>query len=156
TAPAWAALATAAALVLGVVLINLPGSTPRQQPVAIEQVVAGFRSQQLPGTEMPTGQAPDLRALDLRQVGAAAGTVAGTTMTAFAYQDSVGRELVVYLSGEPFPTALGAQQLSGPDGPWVAVSQGVTILCARSPHALLVLSTDRELVMATAEALRVI
>jgi len=55
---------------------------------------------------------------------------------------------VVYLSREPFPSALGAQRLTGPDGPWVATSDGVTVLCARSPHALLVLSLDRELVLA--------
>lgn len=150
-----AILATAAVLIVGVSLVTLPTRAPAEQPPAIALAVAGFRSQQLPGNQLPSGQAPDLQSLDLRQVGAASGSVAGTMVTAFAYRDSIGRDLVVYLSDEPFPTAVGADLLSGPDGPWVAQSEGITVLCARSPHALLVLGADRRLVMATAEVLQV-
>ena len=155
---ALAVLATAAALALG--LLVVPGLLAADrtdltaQPVAIAQAVAGFRAHVLPGAQLPVGQAPDLTALGLRPVGAAAGEVAGTMVSAFAYRDSAGRDLTVYLSREPFPTAVGATRLTGADGPWVAVEKGVTMLCARSPHALLVLSQDRALVMATAAAMR--
>ena len=153
---ALAALATAAALTAAVLVV--PGvighDRTTTQPVAIAQAIAGFRAHELPGSQVPVGQAPDLTGLDLRPIGAAAGDVAGTTVTAFAYRDSAGRDLTVLLSRAPFPTALGARRLAGADGPWIATAQGVTVLCARSPHALLVLSQDRALVMATAAAMR--
>ena len=155
-------LATTSALVLGLVVVVLFGGRDvgalhgtAGQPVAIGQAVAGFQQHRLPGTRLPTAQAPDLATLGLAPVGAAAGSVAGTEVTAFSYRDAAGRDLMVYLSQHPFPTAVGARQLAGPDGPWLATARGVTVLCARSPHALLVLSLDRQLVLDTAKALRV-
>ena len=153
-------LAAASALVLVVVFLfgvrDLGASHGAAgQPVAIGQAVAGFREHRLPGTRLPAAQAPDLGALGLAPVGAAAGSVAGTEVTAFSYRDAAGRDVMVYLSQQPFPTAVGARQLAGPDGPWLATTRGVTVLCARSPHALLVLSLDRQLVLDTAKALRV-
>lgn len=150
---ALVAAVAAAALVLvggGVLVATRAPAQPGQIAAAVE----GFRARRLPGTLVPADQAPDLRGLGLRAVGAAAGPVAGRTVTAYAYRDDAGRDLVLYLSAEPFPTARGATLLRGPDGPWVATTGGVTVLCARSPHALLVLSRDRELVMATAAAMR--
>lgn len=63
---------------------------------------------------------------------------------------------MVYLSDEPFPEAPGAQQLAGPDGPWVAERGDVIILCARVPHALLVVGQDDRLVRSAASALGVL
>jgi len=76
-------------------------------------------------------------------------------VTAYSYEDATGRDLLVYLSREAFPTALGAQRLTGLDGPWITTTEGVTVLCARSPHALLVLGQDRQLVLDVARALAV-
>ena len=128
------------------------------QPVAISQVVSGFRQHRLPGTRLPQAPAPDLTMLGLMPVGAAAGAIADTEVTAFSYRDSAGRDAMVYLSAQPFPTAVGARPLVGhdrPDGPWVATTRGVTVLCGRSPHALLVLSQDEQLVLDIADVLRV-
>ncbi len=153
-------LATASAVVLVVVVlfgVRDVGAWhgAAGQPVAIGQAVAGFQQHRLPGTRLPAAQAPDLGTIGLAPVGAAAGSVAGSEVTAFSYRDAAGRDVMVYLSQRPFPTAVGARQLAGPDGPWLATTRGVTVLCARSPHALLVLSLDRQLVLDTAKALRV-
>jgi len=154
-------LAGAVALVVAVPFgVWQVGQSPAAvgQPVAISQAVSGFREHRLPGTRLPQSQAPDLAVLGLTPVGAAAGSVAGTEVTAFSYRDTAGRDVMVYLSAQPFPTAVGAWRLAGddrPEGPWVATTRGVTVLCGRSPHALLVLSLDRQLVLDTAGVLRV-
>ena len=154
-------LAGAAALVVAVPLgVWQVGQSTAAigQPVAISQAVSGFQEHRLPGTRLPQAPAPALAMLGLTPVGAAAGVVAGTEVTAFSYRDPAGRYVMVYLSAQPFPTAVGARRLAGhnrPDGPWVATSGGITVLCARSPHALLVLSQDRQLVLDIANVLRV-
>lgn len=158
--PARLLLATAAALVLVAAvpwgLWQTGGATARAgQPAAISQAVADYRGHRLPGTRLPQSQAPDLRALGLVPVGAAAGSVAGTDVTAFSYRDATGRDVMIYLSQQPFPTAVGARRLTGADGPWLASTRGVTVLCGRAPHALLVVSLDRQLVLDTATLLRV-
>ncbi len=131
-----------------------PSGSPRQ-PAAISAAVADFRALRLPGTEVPRTAAPDLSQVRLHPMGAAAGVVEGRAVTAYAYRDSAGRDLLIYLSQEPFPTAPGAERLGGPDGPWIASARGVTVLCARSPHAVLVLGLDRRLVLDVARTLNV-
>ncbi len=145
-----------AGLALLLVIAAHPGrsGSPRQ-PAAISAAVADFRALRLPGTEVPRAAAPDLSQVRLRPMGAAAGVVAGRVVTAYAYRDSAGRDLLIYLSQEPFPTAPGAERLGGPDGPWIAGARGVTVLCARSPHAVLVLGLDRRLVLEVARTLNV-
>ncbi len=141
-------------LALLVVVTLQPGrSGPPAQPAAVGAAVADFRALRLPGTEVPRGAAPDLSQVRLRPMGAAAGVLVGRAVTAYSYRDSAGRDLLVYRSREPFPTAAGAKRLAGPDGPWIAGIGGVTVLCARSPHALLVLGLDRRLVLDAARAL---
>lgn len=153
TAGGGLALAGLALLVLVAAHPSRSGS-PRQ-PTAISAAVADFRALRLPGTEVPRAAAPDLSQVRLRPMGAAAGVVAGQAVTGYAYHDSAGRDLLIYLSQEPFPTATGAELLDGPDGPWIAGTGGVTVLCARSPHAMLVLGLDRRLVLEVGRALNV-
>jgi len=151
--PALGGLALGGLALLVVVALYPGRSGPPRQPAAIGAAVADFRALRLPGTEVPRGAAPDLSQVRLRPMGAAAGVVAGRAVTAYSYRDSAGRDLLVYLSREPFPTAAGAERLAGPDGPWIAGIGGVTVLCARSPHALLVLGLDRRLVLDAARVL---
>jgi len=153
TAGGGLALAGLASLV---VIAAQPGrsGSPRQ-PAAISAAVADFRALRLPGTGVPRAAAPDLSQVKLRPMGAAAGVVAGRVVPTYAYRDSAGRDLLIYLSQEPFPTAAGAERLGGPDGPWIAGARGVTVLCARSPHAVLVLGLDRRLVLEVARTLNV-
>ena len=143
----------AASLVLALILVLGGGTT---EPPSLRQAVADFSAQKLPGAQLPVQRAPDLSALDLQPVGAGGGTYAGLEVDGYAYRDPAGRRVVLYLSDEPFPEAPGAQQLAGEDGPWVAQRGDVIVLCARLPHALLVVGQDDELVRSTASALGVL
>ena len=142
-------------MLLLVVVPSWGGRSGAHQPPAVGAAVADFRALRLPGALVPEAGAPDLTPVHLRSIGAAGGVVGGRPVTAYAYRDAAGRNVLVYLSEKPFPTAVGAQRLTGPDGPWIATIDRVTVLCARSPHALLILGLDRELVLGVARELDV-
>jgi hypothetical protein len=141
-----------AAAAAAIVLVVAVGRGPTEPP-ALREAVADYTAQELPGSQLPSQEAPDLSALGMRPVGAGAGTYAGLAVDGYAYQDLTGRRIVVYLSDDPFPEAPGAQLLAGQDGPWVAQRGDVTVLCARYPHALLVVGQDDALVRTTADRL---
>lgn len=143
----------AAAGVVGLAVV-LGGGTP--EPPALREAVADFSEQQLPGARLPDERAPDLSRLQLQPVGAGGGTYAGLDVDGYAYRDPAGRRIVLYLSDQPFPEAPGAERLAGEDGPWVAERGNVVVLCARVPHALLVVGQDDELVRSAASALGVL
>lgn len=133
-----------------------PGDGLGAEPRALVEAVADFRAQALPGRMLPTERAPDLSMLSLSTVGAAGGDYEGLAVDGYAYRDGAGRRLVVYLSKEPFPTAAGARQLAGADGPWTAERGDIVMLCARAPHALLVVGQDAQLVQGVADQLGVL
>jgi RNA polymerase sigma factor (sigma-70 family) len=143
------AAAAAVALILG-----LGGGTTDPPPLRL--AVGDFRAERLPGTQLPDTGAPDLSQLDLQPVGAGGGSYAGLDVDGYAHRDQAGRRVVLYLSDAAFPEAPGARLLAGPDGPWVAQRGDLTILCARVPHALLVVGQDAQLVRSTATALGVL
>ena len=147
------ALTAAAAAVIGVIVLFGGGTS---EPPSLRQAVADFNAQRLPGNAVTDQGAPDLSALSLQPVGAGSGDYAGLDVDGYAYQDPAGRRVVLYLSDEPFPEAPGAQKLAGKDGPWVAQRGDVIVLCARLPHALLVVGQDDQLVRSTASALGVL
>jgi hypothetical protein len=150
-----AVTAVAAALVMVFALVVRPSPTPRE-PAALAAAVADFRAQALPGRQLPTASAPDLSALHLMPVGSGGGQYDGLPVDGYAYRDSAGRRLVVYLSPQPFPAAPGAQRLQGAEGPWTAWRGDVILLCARAPHALLVVGQDEQLVRSAASSLGVL
>lgn len=143
--------AAAAALAL---ILSLGGGTT--EPPSLRQAVADFSARQLPGAQLPDQRAPDLSQLNLQSVGAGGGSYAGLDVDGYAYRDPAGRRVVLYLSDEPFPEAPGAQRLAGADGPWIVQRGDVIVLCARLPHALLVVGQDDQLVRRTASALGVL
>lgn len=143
----------AAAAVIAVVLV-LGGGT--SEPPSLREAVADYTAERLPGVQLPELRAPDLSALQLQPVGAGGGTYAGLEVDGYAYRDPAGRRVVLYLSQDPFPEAPGAERLSGEDGPWLARRGDVFVLCARVPHALLVVGQDDELVRSAALALGVL
>lgn len=149
--PAGVPVAAAAAIAL---ILTFGSGT--SEPPSLRQAVADFSAGQLPGAQLPAGGAPDLSQLDLQPVGAGGGTYAGLDVDGYAYRDGTGRRIVLYLSDEAFPEAPGARRLAGEDGPWVARRGDVIVLCARLPHALLVVGQDDELVRSTASALGVL
>ncbi|MEX2289158.1 MAG: hypothetical protein WD794_02375 [Mycobacteriales bacterium] len=152
----WLApLAVPVAAVAAVALIlSLGGGT--SEPPSLRQAVADFSAKQLPGVQLPQQAAPDLSQLDLQPVGAGGGRYAGLDVDGYAYRDPAGRRVVLYLSDQPFPEAPGAQRLAGEDGPWIVQRGDVIVLCARLPHALLVVGQDDRLVRSTASALGVL
>lgn len=143
----------AAAAIVALVLAF--GGGPSEPP-SLREAVADYTAEQLPGTQLPALRAPDLSSLRLQPVGSGGGTYAGLDVDGYAYRDPAGRRVVLYLSDEPFPEAPGAERLAGEDGPWVARRGDVVVLCARLPHALLVVGQDDELVRGTASALGVL
>jgi hypothetical protein len=143
----------AATLVIALVL-SLGGGT--SEPPSLRQAVADFTAQKLPGAQLPDQRAPDLSALDLQPVGAGGGSYAGLDVDGYAYRDPAGRRVVLYISEQPFPEAPGARRLAGADGPWIVQRGDVIVLCARVPHALLVVGQDDALVRSTASALGVL
>jgi len=150
-APVGVPVAAAAAVAL--ILTAGSGST---EPPSLRRAVADFSAGQLPGAQLPALRAPDLSRLDLQPVGAGGGTYEGLDVDGYAYRDGAGRRIVVYLSDKAFPEAPGARRLAGEDGPWVAQRGDVTVLCARLPHALLVVGLDDQLVRQAASALGVL
>lgn len=142
----------AAAAVIALVLTT--GGT--SEPPSLQAAVADFSAERLPGAELPDQRAPDLSDLQLQPVGAGGGSYAGLEVDGYAYRDPAGRRIVLYLSDEPFPEAPGARLLAGRDGPWVVERGDVVVLCARIPHALLVVGQDTQLVTAAADALGVL
>lgn len=155
-------LMTAACLVVALALAGTtwvvlrPASPLAGEPAALVEAVADYRDGALPGRMLPTERAPDLSMLSLSPVGAAGGDYEGLAVDGYAYRDGAGRRLVIYLSKEPFPTAAGARQLTGPDGPWTAERGDIVMLCARAPHALLVVGQDAQLVRGVADQLGVL
>jgi len=149
--PAGVPVAAAAVVAL---ILTLGGGT--SEPPSLREAVADYTAQRLPGAQLPQQRAPDLSQLRLQPVGAGGGSYAGLDVDGYAYRDPAGRRLVLYLSDKPFPQAPGAERLAGKDGPWVARRGDVVVLCARQPHALLVVGQDDELVRSAASALGVL
>lgn len=150
--PVGLPVAAAAAVALVVVF----GGRPTPEPPSLRLAVADYSAKRLPGAQLPDLTAPDLTGLQLQPVGAGGGRYAGLEVDGYAYRDSAGRRLVLYLSDDPFPEAPGAQQLKDANGPWIVRRGDVTVLCARLPHALLVVGEDDQLVRKTASALGVL
>jgi hypothetical protein len=112
---------------------------------AVAQAVRGFRQDRLPGTSVPAQRAPDLTGLGLRLVGAAAGTIEGTPVTAFAYGGATGR-LDVYRSARPIPEADEAHVLDGDEDAWRTNVEGITVICGPASHTMLLIGADPALV----------
>jgi hypothetical protein len=125
-----------------------PASGPAQAPsAALAAAVASYRTNQLPGTSVPAVQAPDLSRLSLHLVAGAAGRLGGVAVTMFVYRTPAGARLTLYRSTRPFAEAAGASELGSADtDAWTMRSGGVTVLCARGDHAVLVLGSDPVLV----------
>lgn len=123
-----------------------PAAASAAPPPVIAAAVTSYRDGQLPGTAVPADSAPDLSALHLRLAAAATGQLHGVAVTMFAYIAPSGARLIILRSSQPFPEATEARELGRTEGAWTLRSSGVTIICARHTHAMLLLGSDAALV----------
>jgi hypothetical protein len=148
-APIALAVAMTLAIVAGATMAAQPWHLGPQVPAAstvLAAAVASYRDNQLPGTAVPGELAPDLTMLRLHLVGAATGQLDGMPVTTFTYIDAAGARLAIYRSTRPFPEAAEAHVLGGEDGAWTMRSSGITVICARGTHTVLLLGSDAALV----------
>lgn len=142
---AAAFVAVALVATAGTALIRSgPGDRPRaQQPESIAQAIVDFQNGRIPAERPVERDAPDLAGLGFEVSGAGSGEVGDVEVDGFSYQDDAGRRLQLYVSTEPFPEAARARMIfDRPNSPWMASSQGIGLLCAQEPFALLALSED--------------
>jgi hypothetical protein len=144
----------AAALVVALAAaVGVWSTRPAAQPAPISLAVAGYRADRLPGPGIPDQAGPDLTGLHLVEAGAGTGQLGGQPVTGYAFRDQTGRRILIYRSQQPFPMPAGSAHPTGPDGAAAATYHGVTVLCSRHPHTLLVLGDDPRLVWWVATAL---
>jgi len=153
--PRWhimTAAVTAAAMLAGAAVLARPWPRSRPAPDApappavIAAAVASYQADRLPGTAVPAEPAPRLTPLNLDLVGAARGELGGVAVTIFAYSTPSGARLAIFRSSRAFPEANQARELGGTEGAWTVRSSGVTIICAKHTHAMLLLGSDVTLV----------
>lgn len=157
--PLWiGALAAAVAVSAVVVAVFLgrtgPPATDRQ-PESVAQALADFTHGRIPAEKPVSRPAPDLTQIGFAVAGTGAGEVGRIAVDGFSYRDGAGRRLQIYLSDEPFPEAAGARRFSRADGPWMASSNGVGLLCSEKPMPLLALSRNPEVLTELASYLRI-
>jgi hypothetical protein len=143
--PVPLALAVLAGLVASGLLVNSllrPDGPPQPKPIAA--ALASFRSDQAP-VSVPTLHAPpDLSAAGLQFLGGGRSSLGGMPADEFWFTD--GRtKVVLFLSPERFPEAVGAQERAGAVHGWQAADGGVHLVCADSPVSYLLMSDDGSL-----------
>jgi hypothetical protein len=149
-ATCMAAIAVLTAALIAIRAIGLDTA----QPVQIAAAVADYLDQRLPGSGIPAEAGPDLSALRLTETGAGTGHLAGQPVLGYAYRDDTGRRLLIYLSDQPFPMpAQPDRDATDPAGAAITTHRGVAVLCSRTPHTVLVLGEDKQLVWRAATTL---
>ncbi len=141
----WVALAAGAAVLLASIAVTIESTRgDPTSPAQIAAAVADYQADTLPGPAIPASSGPDLSALRMSLAGAGDGELAGQAVTGYGYRDSTGRRVIVYYSDKPFPMPVGAG--ADPADAALEVHDGVSVLCSRAPHTILVLSDDGKLV----------
>jgi hypothetical protein len=146
------AVGVAATIILAVAALATSSATPTPTG-SVAAAVTGYADQRLPGTDAPAAPAPDLGALGLLPIGASSGQLAGQHVTAYAYRDATGRRIFLYLSDQPFPMPRDTDQLTDQAGAWTVHHHKIVVLCARTPHEVLIIGTDTDLVHTVATTL---
>ncbi|MGI8425845.1 MAG: hypothetical protein ACR2M4_04455 [Actinomycetota bacterium] len=129
--------------------------SPLRQPESVAQALTDFADGRIPAVRPASRPAPDLTQIGFAVTAAGSGRVGAIAVDGFSYRDPAGRRLQLYLSEQPFPEAAGARRFSRPDGPWMASSRGVELLCAEQPWPLLALSRNPEVLTELTSFLRI-
>lgn len=138
--------AVAAGIVVGVAVVR---GLDDDMPAAVVAAVEGYQGERLPGSRVPDSGAPDLSMLKMDPMGAGTGMLGDQMVTGYAYEDTMGRRLVVYYSKEPFQMPQTSDE-EPPPGYELMTTSSVTVFCSRAPHTVLVLGEDHDLVMQAA------
>ena len=147
-AVALAGLAASSLLVSGLFWGGGPG-----QPRPIAAALASFRSGRAPAPASALHAPPDLSAAGLELLGGGSSLLGRMPVDVFWFTNGTTK-VVLFLSSERFPEALGARERAGAVHGWLAVDDGVHLVCADSPVSYLLMSRDGSLVNRAEAALR--
>lgn len=148
TAAVLAGLITSGLLVSGL----LRGGGPAQ-PKPIAAALASFRSDRALGSAPSLHAPPDLSSAGLRLLSSGRSSLGGMPVDVFWFTDGRAK-VVLFLSSERFPEAIGAQERAGAVHGWRAADDGVQLVCADSPVSYLLMSRDSSLANRAESALR--
>jgi len=137
----------------GLLLSGLLRSGAPAQPRPIASALASFRSGNVPATAPTLHAAPDLSAAGLRLLSGSRSSLGGMAVDVFWFADGP-KKVVLILSSERFPEAIGAQKRAGAVHGWRAADDGVHLVCADSPISYLLMSRDGSVVQSAEVALR--
>ena len=129
-----------------------PGTTA--QPEAISAALASYRSDSLVQSEPASQPAPDLAQEGLLLAATGRVRLDGMATDAYAYRDAEGARVMVFLSAERFPTALGAKVHDGTVHGWHASDGGTHLACGDAPVSYLVVGSPRGLVLRAEAAIQ--
>lgn len=147
------AAALAGLVASGVLVTDLIRGGGSAQPRPIAAALASFRSDRAPASAPTQHAPPDLSAAGLQLLGAGRSSLGGMAVDVFWFTN--GRtKVVLFLSSERFPEAVGAQDRAGAVHGWLATDEGVHLVCAESPVSYLLMSRDGSLVQRAEAALR--
>jgi hypothetical protein len=123
------------------------------EPRPIAAALASFRSAGAPASGRSLHAPPDLSAAGLRLLGSGRSSLGGMPVDVFWFTSGRSK-VVLFVSSERFPEALGAQERAGAVHGWRAADDGVHLVCADSPVSYLLMSVDGSLVDRAESALR--
>jgi hypothetical protein len=147
------AAALAVLVVSGLVIMDLLSGSGPVQPKPIAAALASFRSAPPMASGATLYGPPDLSAAGLQLLGSGRSSLGGLAVDAFWFTS--GRtKVMLFLSSERFPEAIGAQERAGAVHGWRASDDGVHLVCADSPVSYLLMSRDGLLVQRAEVALR--
>lgn len=146
--PRWVFGAGLAAVVA--VIVAFMVLAPQREPREIEAVLAAFRSGSV-GT--PTDPQLPEQLSELELVGATHTRLEGRDVIAHSYIDRSGDEIVVYVSNEEWPVAVGAEHDNSGET-WIANKGELVVICLNEPEPVLVVGDDVHDVEEAAYSLR--
>ena len=144
------AVVAAGLVASGLLLAEVLHGTPQPRPIAA--ALTAFHSN-LAASTSTLHAPPDLSAAGLRLQGGGRSSLAGMPVDVYWFTNGSAK-VVVFLSSERFPEAVGARERVGTVHGWRAAVDGIHLVCADSPVSYLLMSRDPSLADRAESALR--
>jgi hypothetical protein len=141
-------------VVLAAVLFTAWPRGTAAQPEAISAALASYRSDSLSAPSPTRRPPPALGSEGLVLAGSGEVRLDGMAVDAYAYRDAQGGRIMVFLSAEHFPTALGAKVHDGIAHGWHASTDGTSLACGDAPVSYLVVGERQSLVLRAEAAIQ--